>query len=172
MSAQSDARKVMGWWVLVFLGLATLSLLSRKAGGQQVHITRAPLFVGYGAVTTCDQDNNIVVIVSPLAQDTTVALTHEMVHVAQMKRHEGGCKGYMIHFRADPVWKMSQEAEAYCSGYETQVANGLPKENIIFLVMYLRRSFAPALSDEEVRRYVPCGRDVIIAARDGTYTTP
>lgn len=164
-------NKALVWWGILMLAIITLALFTQSLGSQ-VAIIRAPLG-NYGAITTCDQANNIVVVINQSVSflDLPQVMEHEFVHVTEMRLYQGGCQGFLNHFRADKDFRFQAEARAYCKGYVRMVAGGMPKELILKLAEYMQKLYATDKSVEDVQKALPCGQDAI-AVKDGTFTIP
>lgn len=148
--------------LILALAIVLLALLSKEARGQ-VSIIKAPLG-GYGAITTCDQNNKVIVVVNNTvsAEDYPEVILHEFTHVEEMKVYPGGCQAMLNRYRSDIQFRFEVEARAYCKGYEHLVQNGMPKENILKLAVYVQKIYAQGNTVAEVLEALPCGKGVVI----------
>lgn len=161
----------MKLWLLAALMVILINMLAaRNAYGQAV-VIRAPLN-NYGAITTCDSENRIVVVVSTevSSSEYPFVMVHEGTHVEQMKRYPGGCLALMKEYRASPEARLRIESEAYCEDFKERVRQGLPYEMISKLATYLQKEYAPNLSVAEVQQKLPC--NIPFAPKDGTQVVP
>ena len=166
-------KNVIGLWVMVALAIVLLALLSKEAKGQRVLISTAPLVPTLAAITTCSKDGDIVIIISDFTPSVELGhvMAHEMQHVLQIQRHEGGCFAFLEHFKASPDFRIKMEFEAYCKDLEQLVREGGQRDLLMErLTNHLQRAFVPNLPIEEIRKLMPCGKP--IAPRDGTFVVP
>lgn len=167
MDANREIRKVYGWWAIVALAIIALAFFSKEAKAQPV--VRAPLAQGYGGLTTCNDSGkaSIVISTSVSQENYETVLKHERVHAEQMKKHEGGCRGFEEHINLDPVWRVGQEGEAHCA-----VLVRVNRETVYNLVQYMKRYYAPWLSEDEITSLLPCVKNIAVASKDSANTVP
>ena len=157
MNTNSEFRKVIGLWLIVAMTVVLLSLLACSANAQ-VSVIRAPL-AGFGGITTCDNRNQIIVVVNSTAEPSELKYIaiHEDKHVEQMLAFQGGCLALCDKYRMDKNFRLQIEMEAYCEDFKARVEDGMPKENIINLATYLSSAFGNGLTPLEVLNLLPCG---------------
>ncbi len=156
-------KNVIGRWIVVALAIVALALFSQSLKGQT--ITKAPLKDSIGAVTTCDQDNNIVIIFNQKIPSGAypLILIHEMSHAEDMKAYPGGCRAVEDRIQTDEEFLVQGEAKAHCAVYNFVVAEGrFPKEIILKVAEFMQREYLPEKTVAEVLKILPCGKDVTI----------
>ncbi len=168
-----DWLKVLGWWCVVALGIVMLAMLSGCVTSR-VSVIKAPL-AGYGGITTCDKNNNIIVVINGNIKDENELRyihIHEMVHVEQALAEVGGCRSMLSRYKADSLFRFLTEARAYCSDYNARVRDGMSPDKITNLVQFLKDAYAKWLTLDEVLDHLPCGGRYGRPAEvlpDGTY---
>lgn len=120
VDANVEARKVIGWWLVVLLACITVAMLGCLPPRSSPPLDRT-LVVSAGnwpysalAMTTCSSTNKPVIILRDVQIDTNIAkiiMVHELVHVRQLQRD---CIGTYQRYLTDSAFRLSMELEAYC----------------------------------------------------------
>lgn len=101
-------------WLLASLAVIAINMFAAAAHGQTV--TKDSAMQGYVGITDCDSSGKpkITLMGGRTPEEDRMTFLHEMVHVRQMNRHPGGCRGAMEQYKNDPMFRFRMEAEAYC----------------------------------------------------------
>lgn len=164
IKSPSDWSTGLKLWLLAALIVILCNMIVARRAYGQVSIVHVPL-AEYSAITTCDQDNNIVVAVSNSVDlgEYEYVLIHERVHVREMQEWPGGCQAFLNHYREDLKFRFEVEARAYCTDFTERVKRGMPREMIYKLAAYLQKSYAQGFTGEQVLAMLPC-KTILIPA--------
>ncbi len=157
----SDTKKVIKWWLIVFLGVAVLRLLTGCVKPRQWVIPPVPIQSDtvYVGATTCDANNNPVIRINAKYYSDTLSipykrlLMHEKVHVRQAIYY-GDCHAFLKRGE-DPEFAFAVEAEAYCFVYNYEKDHGLEhlwSEDRIIELLASGTGFA----SQDVKAHLPC----------------
>lgn len=179
MDREREWRKVMGLWLVVALAIIMLALFSSSTKGQDRVImvpyisivSLAPEDSAAGRVE-CELGGQPIIGIHPRYLGNKWVMYHEAVHVRQALQHEGGCRGYVEHIKADRGFRLSIEMEAYCEVWKEQQKENVPMvpsmDNIISTLA--GTFYGSTWTKEEVARQYNC--QVTLAPKDGTLTIP
>lgn len=160
------------WALISFLALALLGLMNKCVLAQEFvstgnttvvqwpFLSPSPLGMA-SANTTCTLDNKPVILVHPSiiqgSAEWRVIVSHEMVHVRQMRAVKGGCKKAVEKFRSSSEYRLMAEGEAYCTGF-LGVTNTVYYEKLPYLMKALRELYANDMTLEQVTKLLtdPC----------------
>lgn len=145
--------------------LVALSLVGCSAAllmGKPLTDKQRVAFLDLGAgdlqgVTICTEANRPLILINARIEDKPAAvgeaLEHELVHVGQMERYEGGCKSMMKRYRADAQFRFDTEFSAYCTNARTAVLNRkVRKESAVeYLTLWMRLMYPTKQSEAQVK---------------------
>jgi hypothetical protein len=116
-----------------------------------------PFSIWNGAAD-CDLNGQPVIYLHPsLSSDVRPWIyTHELIHTEQMKAW-GGCARFSARVRADSMFRLHVEAEAYCGIWRAQrMAHLVPYPSYESIVDQLADDYGHKFERDTVRAALPC----------------
>lgn len=106
----------------------------------------------------CDLNGHPVIFVHPWLSSSRVpfVLAHEFRHIRQTESH-GGCLAFNQRMDADSMFRLSMEADAYCSTLVLQrLQNVEPDPSLEDIIAILRTKYYSDYDSLAVTRAMPC----------------
>lgn len=91
-------------------------------------------------MTLCGENNLPYIVIDAAAPETVMGLSyevHEQKHVTDMRAYRGGCKPFVLRYRADSSFRRRAEWAAYCEQGRWLIAHNADPEVVW---EYLRES--------------------------------